>query len=399
MQNKSTCAMLIAFILSYICVASIAAAMVTPAMPQMAQYFHVTQNQIGSVVSLFLVGYVIGQLIYGPLANRLGINLALQIGLMIGVAGVMISIVASLYHCYTLFLLGRVICALGTASGLSCTFMILHDQLTDVEVKHAAAYSALAFTFGIGLAVLLGGIITQYFDWLATFWCLLAYLSFMLAATLFLPRCKKIENQQGFIANIGGLVHALRNIKLWIFACTVGLCSAVGYVYSAAGPLIAQQQLGLSASGYGYWNCINMLGMLISGVTGAYLLKRLSALIVITLSIIFILLSLITLALLNHFTLVSAATFFAITSLLYLFGGWCFPAGASLAMQTINNKAHAASAKSFINMGSATLAVFIFNGIHASRLNTFVLVLASFAIVLSVFLISHRKAANNYEKI
>jgi|GEM_PF-3782377 len=62
----------------------------------------------------------------------------------------------------------------------------------------------------------------------------------------------------------------------------------------------------------------------------------------------------------------------AIASFLYLFGGWCFPIGSILAMQCAKNKAHAASAQSFLNMGSATLAVFI--------------VIAGFAVIISVAL-------------
>jgi hypothetical protein len=69
--------------------------------------------------------------------------------------------------------------------------------------------------------------------------------------------------------------------------------------------------------------------MLLSGVSGAYLLKRLCALRLALCSMILILISLAVLALLNHFSLVNSVVFFAIASLLYLFGGWCFPAGAS----------------------------------------------------------------------
>jgi MFS family permease len=217
-----------------------------------------------------------------------------------------------------------------------------------------------------------------------------------------LPLCKKVENQEGFIANISGLVDALKSLKLWMFACVVGVCSAVGYLYSAAGPMIAQHQLGLSASEYGYWNCMTMFGMLLSGVSGAYLLKRLCALRLALCSMILILISLAVLALLNHFSLVNSVVFFAIASLLYLFGGWCFPAGASLAMQAISNKAHAASAKSFINMGSAALAVFILNGIHATRLHAFIGVLFVFVgvlgLMLVVYMLNNRNISAGFNK-
>lgn len=386
-MKKQLSVMSIAFILSYICVASIAAAMVTPAMPEMAAYFHVSMHAIGSIVSVFLLGYVFGQLIYGPLANRIGINAALQAGLFIGLLGVGISLFAGYFNLYTVCLLGRFICAMGTASGLSCTFMILHAQLTEKQVKQASAYSVIAFTAGIGLAVLCGGIITQYLGWLACFWLLLIYILAVFVFSFFLPRCAKAEMQEGFLQNIAGLVACLKQVNLWLFALVVGLCSTVGYVYSAAAPLIAQHQLNLTAAAYGYWNSINMIGMLLSGFTGAYLLKRFSAQTVIVISIIAILATLIVLTGLNYLHAVTVLPFFIVTSLLYLFGGWCFPAGATLAMQVATNKAHAASAKSFINMGSATLAVFIYNWLPGTRLDMFILVIAVFAIMITIGLI------------
>ena len=117
----------------------------------------------------------------------------------------------------------------------------------------------LSFALGIGLAVLLGGIITQYLQWEG---CLI----FLLL--------------QGFIARIGTHVfdETLRKPKLFpiptllndykqapcsfkflAFSSTWGVCSAVGYCYSAAAPQISSQYLDLSASQYGYWNILNII--------------------------------------------------------------------------------------------------------------------------------------------
>jgi len=57
----------------------------------------------------------------------------------------------------------------------------------------------------------------------------------------------------------------------------VGLVSAVGYCYAAAAPLYAQFVLNLSPDVYGYWNLINVLGMLTSGFLSAHLIKRYGA--------------------------------------------------------------------------------------------------------------------------
>jgi DHA1 family bicyclomycin/chloramphenicol resistance-like MFS transporter len=69
-------------LLSYICIASLSAAMITPALPHIQSFFYLSKGAVEWVVSIFLLGYVIGQLIYAPIANRYGRLTALRAGLV-----------------------------------------------------------------------------------------------------------------------------------------------------------------------------------------------------------------------------------------------------------------------------------------------------------------------------
>lgn len=71
------------WLLSYISIASVSAAIVTPALPQIQEQYALNPGSVEWMVSAFLVGYVIGQLIYGPLANQYGRLKALRLGLYI----------------------------------------------------------------------------------------------------------------------------------------------------------------------------------------------------------------------------------------------------------------------------------------------------------------------------
>ena len=104
---------------------------------------------------------MIGQLFYGPLANKTGINCALQVGILIAMVGIIISLVGSYQMSFMVCVLGRLVCALGAASGLACTFMILKTNTLTMKFS-TFRFSIIAFTFGIGLAVFLGGTVTQY---------------------------------------------------------------------------------------------------------------------------------------------------------------------------------------------------------------------------------------------
>ena len=52
--------------------ASIGAILMTPALPQIAEYFQMGVGPTQLTVTSFLLGYAIGQLFYGSLANRFG---------------------------------------------------------------------------------------------------------------------------------------------------------------------------------------------------------------------------------------------------------------------------------------------------------------------------------------
>lgn len=60
------------WLLSYISIASVSAAIITPALPHIEQTFILNSGTVEWVVSTFLIGYVIGQLIYAPLASVYG---------------------------------------------------------------------------------------------------------------------------------------------------------------------------------------------------------------------------------------------------------------------------------------------------------------------------------------
>ncbi|ABS77853.1 MFS transporter [Coxiella burnetii] len=375
-------------LLSYICIASISAAIITPALPHIKQAFALTNGALEWVISIFLFGYVMGQLIYAPLANRFGRLTALRYGLMVNLIGILLCIMATKASSYFLLLIGRLVTALGAASGLSCTFMLLNELLPPAEARHAMSFAIVSFTLGIGLAVTLGGLITQYLHWQDCFWILLAHgMAILFFTGLYQETLKKpIALHPRTI--LLGYLQALKSRQLIIFSLTAGLTSTFAYSYSAAAPLYAQINLHLSPSQYGYWNLINMTGMLASGFLSAFLIKWCGIKRFLLSGFGFmvpVLVSLITLSLANHSHIL---WFFMTTMLLYLFTGLLFPAASYFASNAIADKASASSMMSFINMGSAMIGVVVLGYLpFASIISLTVIILAFFSLTsISVLL-------------
>lgn len=375
-----------AILLSYICIASISAALITPALPEIERFYSLSHGALEWIISIFLFGYVLGQLIYGPLAIRFGRIKALQSGLSVNIIGILFCIIATEIPNYPLLLLGRLVTALGAASGLSCTFMLLNEYLSKEHLKQAMSFTIVSFTLGIGLAVTIGGLVTEYLNWKYCFWILLIHGCVMLFLTgLFQETLKHQVNLQ-LLTIIKKLSLTIKNKQLIVFSLTVGLVSAFTYGYSAAAPLFAQIQLHLSASQYGYWNLMNMAGMLSSGFLSVFLINRYGAKRVLLLGLCFMVPALLSLALLWLLKSTNVVWFFSTTTILYLFTGLLFPSASYFASNALTDKTNTSSMMSFINMGSAMISVIVLGYLPFSSIGSFVITIILFYSLI-VFLI------------
>jgi DHA1 family bicyclomycin/chloramphenicol resistance-like MFS transporter len=364
-----------AWLLSYISIASVSAAMITPAFPNMEQVFSLSSGAIEWVISTFLIGYVIGQLVYGPVANAYGRLSALKLGLNINILGLLLCLFASINPDYSLLLTGRFITGLGSAAGLTCTFMLINEWLPEAQRKTAMSYSILSFALGIGVAVLIGGVITQYLQWQGCFIFLL-----LQAVLMRIGICVFDETlSQPKAFHILGLVRdygdALSSFKLVTFSAIWGACSAVGYCYSAAAPQIAHLYLGITASEYGYWNTFNILGMLLGGLSARVLMQRFSVMKVIGIGYTGCFIALFSLAIMLYGHHTTNLWFFFSTAILYCCSGYLFAGGSYVASNAIDDKASASSMMSFINMSVATLSVIVMGSLSSNPFYGFLWIL------------------------
>lgn len=373
------------WLLSYISIASVSAAMITPALPSIEHTFALNTGTVEWIISTFLVGYVIGQLIYGPLANVYGRLNALKWGLNINLLGIILCLVASYSSHYSLLLLGRLITGLGSAAGLTCTFMLINEWLPEAQRKTAMAYSILSFALGIGFAVLIGGVITQYIQWQGCFVFLLLQGLLMRVGvrvfdeTLIQPKPFHVPSL------IRDYQRALSSFQLITFSAIWGACSAIGYCYSAAAPQIANQYFSLSASEYGYWNILNIVGMLIGGLSSRSLMQRYSIVRVVMFGYLGTSAGLCSLGVMLYLHSQNASWFFISTSILYCCSAYLFAGGSYMASQAIEDKASASSMMSFINMLVATLSVVMMGYLSVNPFYGFLLILA--CIFLTTFVL------------
>jgi MFS family permease len=379
----------IAWLLSYFSIASVSATIITPALPAIQLQFDLTPGTVDWVVSAFLMGYVFGQLLYGPLANRWGGLNSLRIGLVINLIGVLICLVGLSTDVYAVLIMGRILSALGAASGLVCGFMLINEWLPELQRKAAIAYSIFSFTLGIGLAVAIGGYVTEHWQWSDCFIVLLIHGFIMLLGTFVFHESNPHSKAINLYSIINGYKKALASQALVTFSLAVGFSTAITYCFSTAAPLIAFEFLHISAAEYGYWNLLNILGMLLGGLWSKQLMNKFSASKVVTLGLMLCVISLCSFLFMWKIQKISVLWFFGSSALLHVFGSLVFSGGSYIASNALKDKANSSSMMSFINMSIASLAVAIMPFLSTNPLLSFSAALTIFWLLTCGLLICY----------
>jgi DHA1 family bicyclomycin/chloramphenicol resistance-like MFS transporter len=223
--------------------AAMGAILMTPALPEIAKYFNISIGLSQLTITSFLLGYAIGQLIYGPLANRFGRKPALFIGIALATLGSLFSILSSPVESFHLLIIGRFLEAIGASAGLVISFTIINDFYYPKQIRRIMASLMLAFAIMPGLGIAIGGGLVEYIDWQACFYFLLLYgLVLILPVVRLSETLVEIDHHALHYKHLfKKYLNMFRNKKLIGFSLCVGFSSACIYVFGAEGPFIGIQ--------------------------------------------------------------------------------------------------------------------------------------------------------------
>jgi DHA1 family bicyclomycin/chloramphenicol resistance-like MFS transporter len=341
--------------------ASMGAVIFAPALPEIAQYFHISQGHSQLTITLFLLGYAIGQLIYGPIANRFGRKPAFYIGIVIATSGSLISIASEPLHSFAMMITGRLLDALGSSAGLMISFTVIGDHYYPEQARRIIAYLMLAFAIVPGVATCIGGVLVTHFHWISCFYFLLIYgLMLILPATYLLETATELKKDalqvRQIIKNYG---MAFKNKVLVSTTFFFGLSGGCVYLYVASSPFIAINTLQLSPQAYGLIGLIPFLGTALGSVISARLYASFSTTALMRIGLIIDAVSAILLA--GSFCLGMINLPVLLLSGFILMFGNCLivGSGASIATLSSDDKANASAVMNFINLSMVMLATFI----------------------------------------
>ena len=244
-----------------------------PAFPAMALAFGTDEKHVQLTLAAYFLGLSIGQLAYGPVADRFGRRMPLLVG-------VSLFTLASLACAYApnleWLIAARFVQALGGCAGMVISRAVVSDKCD--AVGSAKVFSQLMLVMGLApiLAPMLGGLLVNLYGWQSIFIMLTAFSALSgLAVALGLPESLPAGLPRQPLS--GSLRQYGRLLADRIFlghALTGGIAIAGMFAYIAGSPFIFIKLYEVPAEHFGWFFGINAGGFILVAQINARLLAK-----------------------------------------------------------------------------------------------------------------------------
>lgn len=248
--------------------------MYLPGLPSIAHDFGVETADAQQTLSAFFIGLAVGQLIYGPISDRLGRRRPLLFGCALYAVACLGCVLAPSLNALILL---RLAMAFGACAGMVITRSVVRDLFDERE--SARMYSMLVLVMGLApiLAPLIGGQLLLYWGWRTIFLVLSGFGVLCFALVLFalpesLPAERRTRKTVGAVLRgYGGLLGDGRYMG---YIVAGGLASAAMFAYISGSPFVFIELNGVPPERFGLLFGINSIGLIAASQLNRWLLER-----------------------------------------------------------------------------------------------------------------------------
>jgi MFS transporter, DHA1 family, multidrug resistance protein len=248
--------------------------MYLPAFPEISRAFHTSATSVQLTLTACVAGLALGQLLFGPLSDRLGRRAPLFAAMVIYAAASLLCASASSVG----MLIGlRFVQGLAGSGGIVIARAVVRDLRSGAAASKL--FSSLMLITGLGpiLAPLVGGQLLAVTSWEGIF-ILLTVLSGLLAALVFvaLPETLPAERRarQGLARTVRTMGELLRDRAFVGYALAGGLTFGALFAYISGSSFVLQRIYGLSPQLFSLAFAMNGLGLIAASQVNAAIVER-----------------------------------------------------------------------------------------------------------------------------
>ena len=235
--------------------------MYLPAMPVIGAEYAVDAARVQHTLAAYLLGLAVGQLAFGPIADRFGRKSPLALGLALFMAA---CIGCAMADSIESFIALRFAQALGGASGMVVIRAIIRDRFDALQSARVLSLMMLVMGAAPILAPLAGGWVMVHGSWHWIFWFLAGFAALCIGLVVFLleeshPTARRSASLASALA---GFVPVGRDRRF--LGPVLVFVSAFGafFAYLAAAPFVLIQYFGIPADQFGWYFAANAIGFI-----------------------------------------------------------------------------------------------------------------------------------------
>lgn len=233
-----------------------------PSMPALVMALDTDMARVNLTFTVFLAGFAVSQVVYGPLSDRFGRRRVLLGGLVLYFVA---SVGCAVSSTIETLIAARFAQAVGACAGPVMAYAIVRDVYEREYAARVLAYIGVAFAISPAIMPIIGGYLQAWFGWRANFLFLSAVAGsvllavwWMLGETVAQPDPRATRPSQ--IART--FVLLLRSREFLGCMLSVAFIFAGLMAYTASAAFLFVDTLGLSPERFGVLAVFNVIGFL-----------------------------------------------------------------------------------------------------------------------------------------
>jgi DHA1 family bicyclomycin/chloramphenicol resistance-like MFS transporter len=248
--------------------------MYVPSMPEIGHVFAVDASRVQLTLSSYLGGFAIGQIVYGPAADRLGRKPVLLLTLTLFCLA---SLACAIAPTIETLIAARALQAFGAAGVVTVPRAVVRDLYVGERAANELSRMGAIMSFAPVFAPLLGGLVQVWFGWRANF---LVIAATGIAATAFvwlsLPETLPGRSTEPFsFAVVWKRYRRLLHDRLLRAHLGVAACSYAGlFAWISGSAFVLQGHYGLTAVQFAVAYAVACVGSLVGGTISATVVMR-----------------------------------------------------------------------------------------------------------------------------